>query len=124
MPRRLARLSPFPFVLIALVTRFFLLDRQSLWGDEGYTWQAIGGSLPQTLERTLAEGSQGPFYFVAQWAWSKVFGTSELGLRSLSAVAGALGVWFVYLIAARVGGQRAAMWAAGLAAMSPLRGGH
>ena len=120
MPRRLARLSPFPFVLIALVTRFFLLDRQSLWGDEGYTWQTIRGSLPQTLERTLAEGSQAPFYFVAQWAWSKVFGTSELGLRSLSAVAGALGVWFVYLIAARVGGQRAAMWAAVLAALSPL----
>jgi len=120
MPRSLARLSPFPFVLIALVTRFFLLDRQSLWGDEGYTWQTIRGSLPQTLERALAEGSQGPFYFVAQWAWSKVFGTSELGLRSLSAVAGALGVWFVYLIAARVGGQRAAMWAAVLAALSPL----
>src|SRR3972149_7854117 len=103
MPRRLGRLAPFPFVLIALVTRFFLLDRQSLWGDEGYTWQTIRGSLPQTLERTLAEGSQAPFYFVAQWAWSKVFGTSELGLRSLSAVAGGPRGWFVFLIPARGG---------------------
>lgn len=114
------RFLPLAVVLVALAARFFWLDHQSLWGDEGHTWQAIRDSLPQTLERVRTEGSQAPLFFVGQWAWSQLFGAGELGLRSFSALAGAAGVWFVWLIGERLRGGRAGWWAATLAALSPL----
>jgi uncharacterized membrane protein len=61
-----------------------------------------------------------PVYYVLEWAWSRVFGTSEAGLRSLSALFGTLTVLLAFVIARRIAGQRAGLIAASLAAVSPI----
>lgn len=61
-----------------------------------------------------------PFYYVVAWIWSRVFGTGEVGLRSLSAVFGTLTVLLAYVIARPIAGERAGLIAASLTAVSPI----
>ena len=117
---RIRLFLPLAILIIAFGLRFFWIDRQSLWGDEGSTWDTVRGTLPEAIERTRLLDSLAPLYFVLLWAWTQAFGTSELGLRSLSAVAGVAGVGCVWLVAERLRGYRAACCAATLAAISPL----
>lgn len=117
---RLRPVLPWAIMLAALALRLFWIDHQSLWGDEGSTWDTIRSGLPDVIERTRALDSLAPFYFVLLWIWTQVFTTSEAGLRSLSAVASAGGVGAVWLIVDRLAGGRAALIAALIAAVSPL----
>ncbi|HEX2171142.1 MAG TPA: glycosyltransferase family 39 protein [Dehalococcoidia bacterium] len=107
-------------LILALGLRLFWIDHQSLWGDEGSTWDTIRSGLPEAIERTRALDSLAPLYFVLLWFWTQIATTSETGLRSLSAVAGTVGVGAVALIADRLAGRRATLIAAVLAAISPL----
>jgi predicted membrane-bound mannosyltransferase len=116
----LAWLLPIALVLVSLAIRFYLLGNQGLWGDEGDTWYVSKDSLMTCLERIRGEGSQPPLSFVLQWFWNGIFGTSEVGLRSLAAVAGALGILPVWAIATKLGTRRLAIVATLLAAVSPL----
>jgi 4-amino-4-deoxy-L-arabinose transferase-like glycosyltransferase len=71
------------------------------------------GLIPQTE-------STPPLYYCVAWLWARVFGYSEVGLRSLSAVCGVLLVPVVYAAGARLISRRAGVIAAALAACSPL----
>src|SRR5207253_5308105 len=61
-----------------------------------------------------------PLYFVSVWFWAHVFGTSALGLRSLSAVAGTAAVPVAYLAGREMGTKRIALLAAALVAFNPF----
>jgi 4-amino-4-deoxy-L-arabinose transferase-like glycosyltransferase len=61
-----------------------------------------------------------PLYFVLAWPWSKMFGLSEFGLRSLSAVLGTATVPVAYAAARRLFSVRVGLFAALLVACSPL----
>jgi 4-amino-4-deoxy-L-arabinose transferase-like glycosyltransferase len=61
-----------------------------------------------------------PVYYGLAWVWTRVFGVSEFGLRSLSAVAGILTVVVVYFIGVRIAGRTAGVIAGVLVALSPL----
>ena len=54
------------------------------------------------------------------WLWSKVFGTSEAGLRSLSALLGTLAIPITYLCGRELVSRAAGVVAAALAALSPF----
>ncbi len=60
-----------------------------------------------------------PLYYSLAWLWSKLFGTGEVGLRSLSAVFGTLTVPAAYLAARELVSRRAGLIAAGLVALNP-----
>ena len=72
------------------------------------------------LERVYDNESTPPLYYVVAWAWAKVFGTGEVDLRSLSALAGTAFVGVAYLTARKLVSERAGLIVAGLAAVSPL----
>ena len=61
-----------------------------------------------------------PLYFVLGWLWARVFGTGEVGLRSLSALIGTAVIPIAYLCGRELVSRRAGLVAAALAALSPF----
>lgn len=106
-------------MLLAAVLRLWSLGERSLWLDEILTLRQVDGDAGHLLDRMAKEDSA-PLYPVLAWAWGQVFGLSEAALRSLPALLGIATVPVVWAAAARVGGRRAAAFAALLAAASPF----
>jgi mannosyltransferase len=105
---------------LAALLRLPTLSQQSFWLDEAYTVRLLRLSFGQML-RTVPKTESTPYlYYAVAWAWTRVFGLGEYGVRSLSAVAGVATVPVVYAAARRIGGRRAAALAALLVAVSPL----
>lgn len=100
--------------------RFATLDVQSLWYDEAVTAHLLRMDLPGLLRAIPASESSPPLYYVVAWLWTHVFGTGEVGLRSLSALLGTATIPVVWLLGRRLGGDRAALAGAALAACNPL----
>jgi MFS family permease len=108
-------------VLGAVILRFATLDVQSFAHDESVTpTRVLMPGLGDTLQAVVDSERSGPVYYVLAWLWSKVFGMGEVGLRSLSAVVGALTIPVAYLIALELASRRAALLAASLAAVNPF----
>lgn len=73
---------------------------QSLWLDEAISAIAVREhSLISLLTGYLAGDFSPPLYFILQWFWVRMFGTSEIALRIPSVLYGVGAVYFVYLIA-------------------------
>ena len=104
---------------VAALVRFATLDVQSFWYDEALTVDLVNQSFGGMIGEVLDTQAQPPPYFVAAWAWVRVFGDGEFGLRSLSALFGTLTVPVVWAAAMHVAGRRAAIVAAALTALSP-----
>jgi mannosyltransferase len=104
----------------AAVVRFTTLDHQSYDHDEAVTaWRVLHSDLGRTLSE-VADGERSPpLYYLLAWLWSKLFGTGEVGLRSLSAVIGTLTVPAAYLAARELSSPRAGLVAAALVAFNP-----
>ena len=108
-------------VAAAAVVRFATLDVQSLWYDEGQTVDVLRAGLGDLIGTAVPDTQNfPPLYFVLAWAWTKVFGLGEVGLRSLSALCGTLAVLVTYFAGAALATRRAGLAAAVLAAFSPL----
>src|SRR5438876_576650 len=65
-------------------------------------------------------GRTPPFYYMLAWGWAKLFGTGEVGLRSLSALAGTLTIPAAYAAGRALSSRRAGLIAAALFAVNPL----
>jgi hypothetical protein len=72
------------------------------------------------LDAAIHRETTPPLYFVLAWLWAKVFGSGEAGLRSLSALAGAITVPVAYLAARELVSRRAGLVTALLVAVNPL----
>jgi 4-amino-4-deoxy-L-arabinose transferase-like glycosyltransferase len=107
-------------VLAGAVLRFATLGLQSLWLDEAVTHNLVTRSLTGMLGALPGSESTPPLYYVLAWIWVRVFGAGEVGLRSLSALIGTATIVVLAAIAVRLGGRRAALAAAAVAAFSPL----
>ena len=78
---------------VALSTRLWQLDGQSLWLDEGATWAEVTGkSYVQLATELLSPDAAYPLYHLFLKGWVALFGDSETALRMPSALAGALAV--------------------------------
>ncbi|GAC1441947.1 MAG: hypothetical protein NVSMB51_22180 [Solirubrobacteraceae bacterium] len=106
--------------LLAALLRFPTLGVQSFWKDEAVTVvRILRPSLWQTLATIPHSEATPPFYYVLAWLWTRVFGTTEFGIRSLSALIGTATVPAAYLAAVRILPRRAALAGAALLACSP-----
>lgn len=113
------------WLLVALTVagaalRFSTLDLQSFWHDEAVT---VGRVLDPNLFTTLGHvpGSEAtpPLYYALAWAWTKVFGSGEVGVRSLSALAGTATIPVAWWAGRALIGRAAGFGAAALVAVSP-----
>src|SRR3712207_6196961 len=72
------------------------------------------------LSATPNSESTPPLYYVLAWFWTQLFGTGEVGVRSLSALVGTATIPVAYAIGARAATPRAGLIAAALVAANPL----
>jgi mannosyltransferase len=124
--RRLAR-SPHLAVLAGIVAlgaalRFATLDLQSYRYDEAVTVaRVLHPSFLDTFSSVSKSESTPPLYYMLAWLWSRPFGTGEIGLRSLSALAGTASIAVVYMgTVALPLSRRAGLIAAAIVATSPV----
>jgi len=106
-------------LLLGAFLRFYRLDAQSFWNDEGNS--------ARLAERSLAlivEGAAGdihpPGYYLLLHFWRALFGQSELALRSLSAVAGLTLVLFTYALGSQLFNRYTGLMAAFASVISPF----
>lgn len=86
-------------LILGLVLRLISIN-QSLWLDEATSaLVAREMNFNQILTEFLPGDFHPPVYYLSLKIWGSLFGTSEIGLRSLSVFAGVASVWVVYLIA-------------------------
>ena len=98
--------------------RFGTLDVQSIWLDESATLLLVHRGLSGMLSHLGASESTPPLYYVAVWAWTKVFGSGPIGFRSFSALVGTITIPLLYLCGRQIS-TRVGLWAAALAAVNP-----
>ncbi len=106
---------------VAATLRLATLGLQSYHHDEIVTaGRVLRGSLWHAVEKIGASESAPPLYYLLAWLWTQVFGTAEVGLRSLSAVAGIAVVPVAFLLGAELSGRRTGLAAAALVAANPM----
>jgi len=91
------------------------LGRPTFWNDEAATWAISGHGFGDLLHVLSTSGGDrgAALYYVVAYGWMRMFGTTEVALRSLSVFAAALAVVPFHAVARRVV-SRPAAWSAGL----------
>jgi mannosyltransferase len=109
-------------VLAGALLRFATLDLQSYRYDEAVTAARIlQPNLFDTLSVIPNSESAPPLYYLLAWFWSQLFGTGEVGLRSLSALLGTAAIPVVFASATALGmRRRVGLLAAALVALNPV----
>ncbi len=74
---------------------------QNLWRDEAFSYLMAERPFFEIFKLTAGDFSP-PFYYLVLNLWTKIFGTSEVGLRSLSFLCYMLTVFIVYEILVEV----------------------
>ncbi len=102
--------------------RFATLDARSLWLDEALTADMLDGDLGALLSGLTerSRSSSAPLYYLLAWPWAKLFGTGEIGLRSLPALLGTATIPVAYAVGRELVSRRVGLIAAALATVSPL----
>lgn len=106
-------------VVLGAALRFATLSTQSIDLDESVTFALLHPGLSGMLRSIPRTESTPPVYYVLAWAWTRIFGTSEAGLRSLSALTGTAMIPLAYDTARRLACRWAGLIAATLTAVSP-----
>ncbi|MEA3335199.1 MAG: glycosyltransferase family 39 protein [Chloroflexota bacterium] len=106
-------------LLLATALRFLRIGNQSLWADEGNSVALALRSISE-ISANAAADIHPPLYYWFLHFWVRIFGTSEIAVRSLSAVWGIFLVWLVYQIGSRLHDRRTGLIAAFLAAINPF----
>ncbi len=108
--------------MLGAALRFATLDLQSYRYDEAVTVaRVLHPSVFDTFSAVPHSESTPPLYYLVAWLWSRPFGIGEVGLRSLSALAGTASIAIVYMGALALGMRRTVgLIAAALVAVSPV----
>ncbi len=116
MRRLRIALSVVALLWLATGLRFYRLDAQSFWNDEGNSARLSERSVSLIVEGTASDVHP-PLYYLLLRGWRDMVGESEFGLRSLSAFAGVVLAAAVYgLGRALFRREHGPAWAAALAA--------
>ncbi len=105
-----SRLSSYLLLLalfaLALMPRLYRLDAQSLWLDEGSSWQMINQDWSVLLHDLLSPTAAYPLYHTLLKLWTALMGDAEWMLRFPSALAGAAATAAIFFAAAELTGKR------------------
>ncbi|HEX7244139.1 MAG TPA: glycosyltransferase family 39 protein [Solirubrobacterales bacterium] len=107
--------------VVAAALRFATLGTQSYHHDEVITAsRLLRGSFGHAMDAVGFSESAPPLYYVLAWLWVQLMGNGEVGLRSLSALAGVATVPVAYLIGTELRDRAAGIAAAALVAVNPM----
>lgn len=99
----------------AFLLRCLLLNKESLWLDEFVTWWCVSRDFSAAL---AAEVTNPPLYYLLLFPWVKVFGLSEIALRSFSILPSIGSVYLAYRFGKRFESAPVGLLAAGYQAVS------
>ena len=120
MKRRILGVSPLAGILalyLLLVSQ--TIGRWSIWFDEAFSAYLIRFNPIEIIKYTAAD-MHPPLYYLLLKGWSLLFGTSDVALRSMSAMMIAMAIVVMYFFVQRYFGRRAAVVAGLLVAVAPL----
>ncbi len=109
------------FVIIALAAflRAFTIGSESLWLDEAVSVKISSHSLTSIISlATQGCETNPPLYYMLLHLWTRLFGQSEVAIRSLSACLGTISVLLIYKVGKSLFDRRAGILAAFLLATS------
>jgi uncharacterized membrane protein len=107
-------------IVVAAVIRFATIASQSFWTDEALTAYEVQLPFGAMINTVAHVETTPPLYFLLIWGWGKVLGTSEVALRSISALAGVALVPIAYLSARELVSRWAGVIAAAFVAVNPF----
>jgi 4-amino-4-deoxy-L-arabinose transferase-like glycosyltransferase len=110
--------------VLAVLSRFYRIDRESIWLDEAYSfWFAPQADIQHVIKFLTFNGfwwdPHPILYYTLLRYWLKIFGTSEFALRSLSAVFGILVIVLTYSIGKKLINESVGILASLLVLTSP-----
>lgn len=117
--------ASFPLIAFLSCLAFFLAfygAGKSLWLDEAYSVLVAGQSFSEMLV-SLGNDAHPPLYYLLLSFWMKIFGDSEIALRSLSGCFHLAAVFTIYLLGREIFEKRVGCLAAFLYSLSPLATG-
>jgi len=114
------RIALLLILALAAFLRFYRLDAQSLWADEGNSVSLSGRSLDH-ITAGAAHDIHPPLYYYLLHFWMRIFGNSEFAVRSLSALLGTALVYLTYLLGRHLSDYWLGLVAALLATVSPFQ---
>jgi mannosyltransferase len=115
-----AVLAVVALTVLATALRFYHLGHQGFWFDEANASNDMRFSPGKMLGLLPQNQTTPPLYYLVGWVWGRVFGFSEVPLRTLSALAGVATVPLAYVIGQRMISVRAGVIAAALTACNPF----
>jgi mannosyltransferase len=107
-------------LVLAAGVRFGTLDSQSFYNDELVTAWLLRKSFGDMLATIPDSESTPPLYYALAWIWGQLWGTGEVGLRSLSALCGFLTVPVAYAAGRQLVSRNVGLMAALVVAVNPL----
>jgi mannosyltransferase len=107
--------------VLGAVLRFATLEVQAYHHDEIVTAsRLLRTTFWHAMDAVGFSESAPPLYYALAWLWTQVTGTGEVGLRSLSALAGVLTIPVAYFVGRELRGSRTGVLAAALVAVNPM----
>jgi hypothetical protein len=94
-----------------LCLSMYKIGNNSLWYDEGFSIDLAHDSIDSIILSSLRDDPNPPLYIIILHYWISVFGDSETGLRSLSAVAMSLAGSILFLFCRRFFNWQTAIFA-------------
>jgi mannosyltransferase len=120
MMRTAARPSQIALVAcIAIAVAGRAYTSSPLWLDEALTVHIAQLPLSEMIDALRADGNP-PLYYGLLHGWMRVFGDSDIAVRSLSGVLSVATIPLLWLAAERLAGRAAATWAVVLLGLSPF----
>ncbi|MDQ3573194.1 MAG: glycosyltransferase family 39 protein [Actinomycetota bacterium] len=107
-------------VAAGAAARFATLDIQSLHHDEAVQARLMQLGFFDMLSEVVDGERSPPLYYLVHWPWTQLFGTGEVGLRSLSALIGTLMIPAALFAGRELRGERTGLIAAALVSVSPI----
>ena len=95
--KRQSILECFVLLVVALVLRVWYIGKTDLGGDESFSLYMALQSLPD-LVRMLCQGDNPPLWELLLHFWVKIFGISEVAIRSLSLIFSVLTIIPIYYL--------------------------
>jgi len=110
------------YIIMAIsgILRFLRIGVRSIWLDEAITVQVAQGSIRDIISNRASTGIHPPLYFSLMHFWMKIFGSSEIAVRSFSAIFGILCVYMIYKLASKCFDKGTGLIASLLFGLSPF----
>lgn len=107
-------------LILGLILRVISLD-QSLWLDEAINVLAAKNySITSIITEYSKADFHPPGFFIILWAWSKIFGYSELAVRAPSVIFGLITIYLSFLIGQKLHSKKLGLLAALVLSVNPL----